>query len=60
MLSLESSMNQEQSLHSVTRAQLTALQDDNDRLRTQLQDSRKRSLMESQDRYVLSTVKSLI
>ena len=52
MLSLESSMNQEQSLHSVTRAQLTALQDDNDRLRTQLQDSRKRSLMESQDRYV--------
>ena len=60
MLSLESSMNQEQSLHSVTRAQLTALQDDNDRLRTQLQDSRKRSLMESQDRYALSTVKSLI
>ena len=42
MSRLESALSQEQAMHIVTRTQLTSLEDDNQRLRTQLSNMRKR------------------
>ena len=42
MSRLESALSQEQAMHIVTRTQLTSLEDDNQRLRAQLSNMRKR------------------
>ena len=39
---LESALSQEQAMHIVARTQLSSLEDDNQRLRTQLNNIRKR------------------
>ena len=42
---LESNLNQEQMMHMVTKTQLASVDEDNRRLRQQLQAARKRSLL---------------
>ena len=50
--SLESALSQEQAMHIVTKTQLSALEDDNQRLRQQLQTARKRAASSAEpDRY---------